>query len=122
MEPQWSLIMAAAGVDSAYLYTPGRAVGGQGTAYQARMFAPTAGIPEDPATGSASAILAAQLWAAGALHPGTQVLSLVQGVEMGRPSSIRLTVICTEAGVQSVRVSGEAVRISDGHIRVPEAA
>lgn len=115
-EPQWSQIMAAGGVDSAYLYTPGT-----GADYQARMFSPTAGIPEDPATGSASAILAAQLWASGALQPGTTALALAQGVEMGRPSAIGLTVDCDAAGVTSVRVSGAAVRISDGHIRPPVA-
>ncbi|MGB3278719.1 MAG: PhzF family phenazine biosynthesis protein [Pseudorhodobacter sp.] len=114
-EPGWSQVMAAGGVDSAYLYTPGN-----NADYQARMFSPTAGIPEDPATGSASAILAAQLWASGAVLPGETLLKLAQGVEMGRPSAIGLTVICDETGVQSVRVSGSAVRISDGHIRIPE--
>jgi trans-2,3-dihydro-3-hydroxyanthranilate isomerase len=114
-EPAWSQAMATGGVDSAYLYTPGK-----NAAYQARMFSPTAGIPEDPATGSASAILAAQLWASGAVLPGETRLKLAQGVEMGRPSAIGLTVICDETGVQSVRVSGSAVRISDGHIRIPE--
>lgn len=53
-EPAWSQAMAMAGVDSAYLYTPGEACD-----YRARLFSPGAGIPEDPATGSASAILSA---------------------------------------------------------------
>lgn len=114
-EPAWSQAMAAGGVDSAYLYTPG-----EKAAYQARLFAPTAGIPEDPATGSAAAILAAQLWASGALLPGETSLELAQGMEMGRPSTIGLTMICDKAGVRSVRVSGTAVRISDGHIRIPK--
>lgn len=114
-EPFWSQVMEAGGVDSAYLYT--QAIG---VDYQARMFSPTAGILEDPATGSASAILAAQLWAAGAIGPGETGLHLLQGMEMGRPSRIGLTVICDGAGVQSVRVSGSALRISDGHIRIPQ--
>ncbi len=114
-EPHWSQVMAAGGVDSAYLYTEG-----QGADYRARMFSPTAGIPEDPATGSASAILAAQLWHSGALGVGEVSLSLAQGVEMGRASAIGMTVVCDDSGVQSVRISGEAVRISDGHIRVPD--
>jgi trans-2,3-dihydro-3-hydroxyanthranilate isomerase len=115
LEPAWSQVMAAGGVDSAYLYTPGA-----GATYQARMFSPTAGIPEDPATGSASAILAAQLWSAGALSQGTNRLTLLQGVEMGRRSEIALTVVCDTSGVQSVSVAGSAVRISDGRIRIPD--
>jgi trans-2,3-dihydro-3-hydroxyanthranilate isomerase len=114
IEPAWSQLMAAGGVDSAYLYTPGT-----GADYQARMFSPTAGIPEDPATGSASAILAAQLWAAGALAEGETHLALLQGIEMGRRSEIGLTVVCSATGVQSVRVAGTAVRIGDGRIRIP---
>jgi trans-2,3-dihydro-3-hydroxyanthranilate isomerase len=52
---------------------------------QARMFDPPAGIAEDPATGSATAILAGQLQATGALTDGTNTWTLKQGVEMGRP-------------------------------------
>ncbi|SMY09506.1 PhzF family phenazine biosynthesis protein [Flavimaricola marinus] len=117
MEPDWSALMAAGGVDSAYLYTPS-ADGG----YQARMFSPGAGIPEDPATGSASAILAAQLLAAGELGPGTTEIPLRQGVEMGRPSDIGLTVTRSSDGaIGEVRIKGAAVRISHGQISPPKA-
>ena len=112
MEPQWSRLMAAAGVDSAYLYTPAGD-------YRARMFSPTAGIPEDPATGSATAILAAQLLANGALADGTTVLHLQQGVEMGRPSDLRLTVEVADGALVAVRIAGTAVRIGEGRLRLP---
>jgi trans-2,3-dihydro-3-hydroxyanthranilate isomerase len=113
-EPAWSALMAAAGVDCAYLYTPG-----QGADFQARMFSPTAGIPEDPATGSASAVLASQLRACGVLPQGTARFTLAQGLEMGRPSHIRLTVD-SGAAITAVRVAGQAVRVSHGRIRAPE--
>lgn len=116
IEPHWSALMAEAGVDSAYLYTPGEAVD-----YRARMFSPTAGIPEDPATGSASAILAAQLMAAGEVAPGETRLRLRQGVEMGRPSEIGLTIRADAARLTEVRVAGAAVRIAEGRIAVPPA-
>lgn len=115
-EPAWSALMAAAGIDSAYVYSAAPDGG-----YRARMFSPTGGIPVDPATGSASAILAAQLRSSGALAPGVNRVSLTQGVEMGRPSQIGLTVTCTDAGdIEEVRIKGTAVRISEGRIRVPE--
>lgn len=113
-EPHWSALMALAEVDSAYLYTPG-----DQSDYQARLFSPTAGIPEDPATGSASAILAAQLWASAALRPGTTRLTLRQGIEMGRPSAIGLTIDADTSGLRAVRIKGSAVPISSGHMRRP---
>ena len=118
-EPHWSALMDLAGVDSAYLYTPGQHAASQSCDFQARMFAPTAGTYEDPATGSASAILAAQLWRSDAITPGTTKLSLRQGVEMGRASSIGLSIDATADGLTAVRIKGSAVPISSGQIRRP---
>lgn len=115
MEPHWSDLMAEAQVDSAYLYTAGAV-----TDFQARMFSPGAGIPEDPATGSATAILAAQLHAAGLVPPGTTRFTVAQGVEMGRPSDLTLTIDATAEGPTAIRIRGAAVPISSGRISVPE--
>ncbi len=112
-EPAWSELMRAARVDSAHLYTASAA------GYRARMFSPTAGIPEDPATGSASAILAAQLLANGALPEGTTTIPLEQGIEMGRPSDIRLTAVVTQGTLTDIRIAGRAVKIAEGTIRIP---
>ena len=114
IEPHWSQVIGAAGVDSIYLYTPGTDCD-----YRARMFSPTAGIPEDPATGSASAILAAQLLASAALPQGETRLTLHQGVEMGRPSVIGLTVQVRAGALAEVRIAGGAVPVSQGRIVVP---
>jgi trans-2,3-dihydro-3-hydroxyanthranilate isomerase len=106
--------MAAAGVDLAWCFTP--AEGG----YRARMFAPTAGVPEDPATGSAVAIFAAELAARGRLRAeGATRIDIRQGLEMGRPSRIGLTVLAEGGRVVQVRVAGAAVRIASGRIAVP---
>lgn len=113
-EPGWTKAMRAGGVDSAYLYTAG-----VDCDYRARMFSPTAGIPEDPATGSASAILAAQLLAAGALMESETRLTLRQGVEMGRPSVITLTARVGGGALSEVRIAGSAVPVSEGRIRPP---
>ncbi|MDO5643780.1 MAG: PhzF family phenazine biosynthesis protein [Paracoccus sp. (in: a-proteobacteria)] len=116
IEPHWSHLMAAAQVDSAYLYTPG------GAGYRARMFSPTAGIPEDPATGSASALLAAQFHAAGDLAEGWMVLELEQGIEMGRPSQITMSARQDRGRLAEVRIRGRAVLIASGRIRIPQGA
>lgn len=112
-EPAWSRLMAEAGVDSAWCYVP--VPGG----YRARMFSPTAGIPEDPATGSASAIFAAELVARGLAGEGETPVAIAQGVEMGRPSAIALTVVVRDGVLDSVRVAGAAVAVSRGQIAVP---
>ncbi len=114
IEPFWSELMDRAGVDSAYLYTTG-----DGADFQARLFSPGAGVPEDPATGSATAILAAQLRAARVLRQGTQSFTLHQGIEMGRPSHLRLTIDYGPDGLEAIRIRGTAVAISEGWIRVP---
>lgn len=115
-EPYWSQIIEDANVDSAYVYARGR----DGCDFQARMFSPTAGIPEDPATGSATAILASQLLMAGELAEGTASFSLLQGVEMGRRSELGLEVECSGNGLKSVRISGTSVPISSGAISIPQ--
>lgn len=112
IQPYWAKIMAAAGVFSAYLYTPA-------ADYRARLFSPDSGILEDPATGSATAILAAQLLANGALAEGTTMVRLDQGVEMGRPSRLQLSVDVSAGRITAARVAGSAIRIGEGRIRVP---
>ena len=59
---------------------------------RARMFAPLDNIPEDPATGSAAAALGAFLHA----REGRGAVTIEQGVEMGRPSRIEVTVDAKE--------------------------
>lgn len=58
---------------------------------EARGFFPLAGIPEDPATGSAAGPLAAYMARAGLLLPGEERVVL-QGQHVGRPSRITVSV------------------------------
>lgn len=113
IEPHWSAVMGACHVDSAYLYAP------QPGGYRARMYSPTAGIPEDPATGSATAILAAQLLQNHTLPDGETVIALRQGVEMGRASDLRLRITVKAGALAQVYVAGRAVPIASGTITPP---
>jgi trans-2,3-dihydro-3-hydroxyanthranilate isomerase len=117
LEPYWSaLIRPMKGVDAAYVYTRGG--DGAGTAFRARMYAPTGGIPEDPATGSATALLAAQLLSAERLTDGTHRWHLEQGYEMGRPSDLDLEADVQGGALQAVRVGGGAVMMMSGVIEL----
>ena len=71
-------------------------------------------LHEDPATGSAGGSLAAYLVQHGKLAVGER-LEILQGVEMGRPSHIRVEVT-QERGKLVPRVSGTAVPIFQGEI------
>ena len=82
-----------------------------------RMFAPGFGIPEDPATGSASGPLGVYLVECGAVHPdaAAHIVSR-QGVKMGRPSEIHISIGIRGGQVHNVRVGGKAVVVGEGAI------
>lgn len=81
------------------------------TNIRARMFAPLGGTWEDPATGSASATLAALLLS---LDGGdAAAFSLSQGVEMKRPSQLDLTAWRSEDGIRA-SVGGDCVAVLRG--------
>ena len=84
-----------------------------GTQIDARMFAPLDGIPEDPATGSAAAALAAYL---GHLDGQSQSFNITQGVTMGRPSHITAEVTVKDGIPTEVAISGRAVRVMEGNL------
>jgi trans-2,3-dihydro-3-hydroxyanthranilate isomerase len=94
-----------AGRLSLFLYTR------DGDTIRARMFAPLAGTWEDPATGSASATLGALLLS---LDGGDKAaFSVTQGVEMGRPSLLKVTSWRAEDGYHS-RVGGSCTPMFRG--------
>jgi trans-2,3-dihydro-3-hydroxyanthranilate isomerase len=115
-EPAWSAMTGAAGAIGAYVYT--RAAPGSGAHYRARMFAPGVGIAEDPATGAATVMLAAQLLASGELKDGGNRVALQQGYEMGRPSELVLEADCSGDSLIAIRVGGQAVPVMEGSVDV----
>ncbi len=86
--------------------------------YHARMFAPNAGIVEDPATGSAAAALPGQIALSQKLNDGEHRWVIEQGYEMGRPSRIHARVDTAGAAVTSVRIGGAAVPVQRGEILI----
>ncbi len=83
----------------------------------ARMFAPTLGVVEDPATGSASGALGAYLVHRGLAQAApTAEIVVEQGYEMGRPSTIYVEVDTDEQGPTVVRVGGKAVEVAEGKL------
>lgn len=90
----------------------------EATAYS-RMLAPSFGVPEDPATGSASGPLGCFLVQYGVVSPAqASRLLVVQGVAMGRPSAIAVSIEAEGSAVTRVRVGGSAVVVAEGVCRV----
>ena len=87
-----------------------------GLVFHARMFAPTFGIPEDPATGSAAAAFAGILPASEGLGDGDHTVTIRQGFAMGRPSLITLGLDLEGGALTSASIGGHAVVVSDGTI------
>ena len=91
---------------------------GDATRLRARMFAPLGGVLEDPATGSATAALAALLTS---LAPGENVdlhYEIEQGVEMGRPSLIIASARKTAEGPVTATVAGSCVPVMRGTLDI----
>lgn len=84
-----------------------------------RMLAPGFGIAEDPATGGASGPLGCYLvhYEIVASESAHRMISL-QGVAMGRPSRIHISIDAKEGGISRVRIGGRAVMVGRGELDV----
>jgi trans-2,3-dihydro-3-hydroxyanthranilate isomerase len=90
-----------------------------GVTVHTRMFAPSLGVPEDPATGSANGALGAYLVRHRAVPLGTPTTRIEseQGLEMGRPSRLGIEVDGSPEEIHAVRVGGQVVQIAEGEVR-----
>ena len=83
-------LLQAAGTDAVYVFAVEPPREGGGSRATARLFAPVAGIEEDPATGSAAGPLGAYLVHHDVIPSGR--LTISQGAEIGRPSTLMVDV------------------------------
>jgi trans-2,3-dihydro-3-hydroxyanthranilate isomerase len=90
-----------------------------GSDVHARMFAPSLGITEDPATGSAAAALAGYLGTRDSRPNGTLRWVVEQGFEMGRPSILDVEADKENGRVVRSRVGGSSVTVMAGEFQVP---
>ena len=86
---------------------------------RARMYAPTHGVAEDPATGGAACALAGLLGTLAPQQQGELHWRIGQGIEMGRPSLLQASVDKRDGQVTAIRVGGAAVMVAEGWIEAP---
>ena len=84
-----------------------------GSTVHGRMFAPSVGIPEDPATGSAAGPLGAYLVRYGLARAGETIVA-EQGFEIGRPSFLHIRIDGTREEITGVHVGGNVVNVGGG--------
>ena len=108
------------GFASRHVYIFSRETEGEDATVHARVFVPAAGVPEDPATGSASGPLGCYLVRHG-LVPGGERVPIVceQGYEIGRPSRIEVEISGDRDAIHDVRVGGGCVLVGEGRLRIP---
>lgn len=82
-----------------------------------RMFAPGAGVAEDPATGSAAGALGAFLHGEQQL-PAGDTLRIEQGAEVGRPSELFVRIGVEGGHLQEVAVGGGVQVVARGEFRL----
>jgi len=117
--PQLLALLGAAPRLGLYLFAPdpdrhaGRAYG--------RMLAPhSAGVPEDPATGSAVGALATYLVLHGLVVPASQqTIICEQGTRMGRQSFLHVRLTRGDADALGIEVGGSAVPVLEGVLHLP---
>ena len=85
-----------------------------------RMFAPSSGITEDAATGGASGPLGCYL-TRHKIFPVASAIELTseQGLEMGRPSFIKIKIEQAGGEITSVKVGGKCCFIGAGYFELP---
>lgn len=100
----------------AFVYTAGGVA--EDARFHARMFAPSLGIAEDPATGAAVAGFAGAIMAFDPPADGEHVLVIEQGFEMGRPSRLVLTLYVEGGALVAATIGGGAVLVASGELHV----
>ena len=111
------LQQSKSGAHGVFLFSAER--GSDRATVYSRMFAPDIGVAEDPATGIASGPLGCYLVRHKVVPPAKAAAMLsLQGVKMGRPSHVHISIGLQKGEITSVRVGGEAVLAGEGTLYV----
>jgi PhzF family phenazine biosynthesis protein len=81
---------------------------------ESRMFCPALGIPEDPVSGNAHAMLAAYLWDLGQVSKSSLAFTGYQGRQMNRPGRVSVKLEVDQGNLVAAHIGGAAVIVSEG--------
>jgi trans-2,3-dihydro-3-hydroxyanthranilate isomerase len=78
------------------------------------MFCPALGIPEDPVSGNAHAMLASYLWDLGHFKKNASRFVGYQGRQMNRPGEVNVRLEVERGTLVAAHIGGQAVIVSEG--------
>jgi PhzF family phenazine biosynthesis protein len=81
---------------------------------ESRMFCPALGIPEDPVSGNAHAMLAAYLWDLGQFGKNSMTFIGRQGRQMKRQGQVSVKLEVDRGNLVAAHIGGTAVIVSEG--------
>ena len=113
---RWNSLLANDWANCVYLFT--FETSNKSVFLRSRMFAPSLGIEEDPATGSAAAALGGYLGIRDQ-RDGILQWQIEQGIVMGRPSSLTVQTFKKEGLIQKICVGGSSVMVIQGVMEIP---
>ena len=117
--PLLEALLRATGTPAHGVFVFSAEPGGSRATVYSRMFAPELGVTEDPATGIASGPLGCYLVRHKIVQPNkADAMISLQGVKMGRPSHIHISIGQDKGEISSVRVGGEAVLAGEGTLYI----
>jgi trans-2,3-dihydro-3-hydroxyanthranilate isomerase len=113
----WERISGQTGVSGVFVFTKETQL--EGSSVHSRMFAPALGIAEDPATGAASGPLGCYLVRHGVLPAAEKAeFTSEQGIEMNRPSIIKIIIESQAGEIKRVRIGGKCHYMGAGYLEV----
>jgi PhzF family phenazine biosynthesis protein len=102
------------GADGFFVFALGRESDEWST--ESRMFCPALGIPEDPVSGNAHAMLAAYLWELAQLGKNPTGFIGRQGRHLQRPGQVNVKLEIDQGILLAAHIGGTAVIVSEGNL------
>jgi PhzF family phenazine biosynthesis protein len=104
------------GADGFFVFAVERATASEEVTTESRMFCPALGIPEDPASGNAHAMLASYLFEIGQFGKRAAGFVGFQGRHMKRPSRIEVRLEIADGTLVAAQIGGGGVIVSEGRL------
>jgi PhzF family phenazine biosynthesis protein len=102
------------GIDGFFVFALNRGSGAEELSTESRMFCPALGIPEDPVSGNAHAMLASYLFEIGQFGKQSTGFIGYQGRQMKRPGQVGVRLEMDQGALIAAHIGGSAVIVSEG--------
>ena len=102
------------GIDGFFVFALNRDSNADELSTESRMFCPALGIPEDPVSGNAHAMLASYLFELGQFGKHSRSFVGYQGRQMKRPGEVSVKLEMDQGSLVAAHIGGSAIIVSEG--------